>query len=57
MVRTEYLVEEEFAFREQRQQGGVAVIANGPIITHIISQGGDSRRLGRWRWFVCRGKF
>lgn len=32
------------------------MLANGPIITHIIKQGGDDRRLGRWRWFVCRGK-
>lgn len=56
MCRTEYLVEEENAFRDQRQQGGVAVLANGPIITHIIEQGGDKRQLGRWRWFVFRGK-
>jgi len=56
MCRAEYLVEDDYAFREQKQQGGVAVLANGPVITHIIAQGGDDRRLGRWRWFVVRGK-
>jgi len=56
MVRTEYLIEDEYPFRDQRQQGGVAMIMNGPSITHIIEQGGDSRKLGRWRWVVCRGK-
>jgi len=56
MCRTEYLVEEDNAFREQRQQGGVAILANGSIITHIIAQGGDERKLGRWRWFTIRGK-
>lgn len=56
MARTAYLVENEYAFREKRQQGGVALIANGAITTHIIEQGGDKRQLGRWRYIVCRGK-
>lgn len=56
MIRTEFLIEQEYAFREKRQQGGVALIANGEITSHIIEQGGDHRKLGRWRWIVCRGK-
>lgn len=56
MVRSEYLIEDEYLYRDQRQQGGMAMIWNGMITTHIIEQGGDHRRLGRWRWAVCRGK-
>jgi hypothetical protein len=56
MVRTEYLIEQDYAFRDKRQQGGVALITNGILNTHIIEQGGDKRKLGRWRWMVCRGK-
>jgi hypothetical protein len=56
MVRTAYLIEQDYALRDKRQQGGVALLANGMITTHIIEQGGDTRHLGRWRWMVCRGK-
>jgi len=55
-VRSEYLIEDEYSYRDWRQQGGLAMIMNGMITTHIIEQGGDKRRLGRWRWIVCRGK-
>lgn len=56
MVRTEFLIEHEYVFRGTRQQGGVAMIANGIVTSHIMEQGGDKRKLGRWRWMVCRGK-
>jgi len=49
-------LKEDRAIRTKRQQGGVAFITNGKSTSHIIEQGGDKRKIGRWRWIVVRGK-
>jgi hypothetical protein len=36
MVRTEFLLEDDYAFWGQWQQGGVAMIANGIVTSHIV---------------------
>ena len=56
MCRSSFLKEENRAIRTKRQQGGVALITNGKSISHIIEQGGDERKIGRWRWIIVRGK-
>jgi len=47
MCRSAYLQEDERIFRDKRQQGGVAMIANGKITSYICNQGRDERNLGR----------
>lgn len=56
MCRVEYLHETDYYYREVHQQGGVGSILQGKITAYIIAQGGDDRRLGRWRWTTIRGK-
>ena len=34
----------------------IRYLAYIPVIDDIIGQGGHSRKLGRWRWVIIRGK-
>lgn len=56
MCRAEYLQETDYYYREVHQQGGVGVIIQGKTTSYILEQGGDDRKLGRWRWVTIRGK-
>mmetsp|Transcript_8494 Transcript_8494/g.16012 ORF Transcript_8494/g.16012 Transcript_8494/m.16012 type:complete len:1891 (+) Transcript_8494:4302-9974(+) len=56
MCRVEYLHESDYYYREVHQQGGVGVIVQGKATSFIIEQGGDMRKLGRWRWITIKGK-
>lgn len=58
VCKDEYLIDEEIRSSKDdtRQQGGVCTIINNDIITHVSAQGGDTRKLGRWRWITIRGK-
>ena len=57
VCRDEFLVKKDCCPKEDTTQpGGVSIITNGVASQHIIGQGGDSRKLGRWRWGVISGK-
>ena len=57
MCRDEFLQEKNTNNKEDtRQPGGVSIITNGIATQHIVQQGGDHRKLGRWRWVVLKGK-
>ena len=57
VCRDEFLVKKDCCPKEDTTQpGGVSIITNGVASQHIIGQGGDSRKLGRWRWVIIRGE-
>ena len=41
---------------DTRQPGGISIITNGIASQHIVEQGGDDRKVGRWRWVTLKGK-
>jgi len=57
MCRDEYMRDTTDTYNEGRNMvGGVSVVTNGTLTSHIVEQGGDNRNLGRWRWITVRGK-
>ena len=52
MCRSSFLKEENRHLRTKRQQGGTTMMTNGKCTSHIIEQGEDERKLGRWRWIT-----
>jgi len=56
MCRSTFLREPNRELRTLRQPGGVAIIANGKCSSHIVFQGNDAQKLGRWRWITLCSK-